>query len=118
MHDVEAAKLYRRLLDKRDDISFQLCAEFYSIFTCLKVVEVRHVVRVTRVVRQLLDNARRKGFDDDDSFTGEVNAVERVLGVADVLFNRDGRVVPDLLCRMCTAGDKGASQLIELQSTI
>jgi len=34
-------------------------------------------------------------LDDDDSFTGEVNAIERILAVLDILFKGEGRVVPD-----------------------
>jgi len=57
--------------------------------------EIRHKVCVTWIARQFLDNARRKGVDDDDLFAGEVDAVERVLGVGDVLFNHDGRICPE-----------------------
>src|SRR2546428_3576861 len=66
----------------------------------LKGFEVRHEVRVTRIAREFFDNARSKGFDDDDLFAGEVNAVERVLGVGDVLLNHDGGVGPDNLLKL------------------
>src|SRR6185369_7807375 len=92
MHDVDGAKLHRRVLDECGYGAPQIGVELQVVRSRLEVLKICYIVRVPRITAQFLDNARSKGLDDDDLFAGEVNAIERVLRVCDVPLNNDRRV--------------------------